>query len=49
MLSSHSEAEHEVLYSQDIEVGIKMGLYMEIFYSPYDDEVMELFIADRYG
>lgn len=25
-----------------------MGLFLEIFYSPFDDEVMELFIGERY-
>jgi hypothetical protein len=25
-----------------------MGLFMEIFYSPYDDEVMELYLGERY-
>ena len=49
MLTSQSENEFEVLYSHDIDVSMKMGLYMEIFYSPYDDEVMELFIEERYG
>ena len=49
MLSSHSELDFEVLYSRDIKVNQKMGLYMEIFYSPYDDEVLELFLKERYG
>lgn len=25
-----------------------MGLFLEVFYSPYDDEVMELYIGERY-
>ena len=49
MLNSMSESEFQVLFSQNIDIGIKMGLYMEIFYSPYDDEVLELFIEERYG
>ena len=36
-----------MLHSQEFYVGVKMGLFMEIFYSPYDDEVMELFISPR--
>ena len=25
-----------------------MGLFVEVFYSPYDDEVMELYLGERY-
>ena len=49
MLKSHSDLDFEVLYSHDIRTDLKMGLYIEIFYSPFDDEVMELFIKERYG
>ena len=37
-----------MLASYDFTVDIKMGLFMEIFYSPYDDEVMELYLGERY-
>ena len=48
MLTSKSDTEFEVLYSQDIHVDLKMGLFMEIFYSPFDDEVLELYLGERY-
>jgi len=48
MLSSHSEKEFEVLHSQDFSVDLKMGIYIEVFYSPFDDEVMELYLGERY-
>lgn len=48
MLNSKAESDFEVLYSHDFRVDLKMGLFMEVFYSPYDDEVMELFLAERY-
>jgi hypothetical protein len=48
MLTSHSEKDFEVLYSHDFHVGMKMGLYIEIFYSPFDDEVLELYLGERY-
>ena len=48
MLTSRSESEFEVLYSHDFSVSLKMGLFLEVFYSPYDDEVMELYLAERY-
>ena len=48
MLTSHSESDFEVLYSHDFHVGMKMGLYIEIFYSPFDDEVLELYLGERY-
>jgi len=25
-----------------------MGMFLEVFYSPFDDEVMELYLAERY-
>ena len=49
MLTSHTDLDFEVIYSKNIDIVMKMGLYMEIFYSPYDDEVLELFIKERYG
>ena len=48
MLTSHSESDFEVLYGHNINVAMKMGLYIEIFYSPYDDEVLELYLGERY-
>ena len=48
-LTSRSERNFEVLYSQDFHVELKMGLFIEIFYSPFDDEVLELFIGERHG
>ena len=48
MMTSRSDREFEVLYSHDFEVSLKMGLFLEVFYSPYDDEVMELYIGERY-
>ena len=48
MLTSRSDSEFEVLYSHDFKVNLKMGLFLEVFYSPYDDEVMELYLAERY-
>ena len=48
LLTSNSEKDFEVLASFDFTVNIKMGLFMEIFYSPYDDEVMELYLGERY-
>ena len=48
LLVSKSESAFEVLYSHDFEVTLKMGIFLEIFYSPYDDEVLELYLADRY-
>ncbi len=48
LLTSKSEKDFEVLASYDFTVNIKMGLFMEIFYSPYDDEVMELYLGERY-
>lgn len=48
VLTSKSDAEFEVLASYDFEVTLKMGLFLEIFYSPYDDEVLELYLAERY-
>ena len=47
-LTSRSDSEFEVLYSHDFKVNLKMGLFLEVFYSPYDDEVMELYLAERY-
>jgi len=48
-LTSRSERNFEVLYSKDFHVDLKMGLFIEIFYSPFDDEVLELFIGERHG
>ena len=48
LLVSKSESTFEVLYSHDFRVSLKMGLFMEIFYSPYDDEVLELYVGERY-
>lgn len=28
-------------------VNLKQGFFAEIFYSPYDDEVLQLYVADR--
>lgn len=48
-LTSRSERDFEVLYSHDFAVELKMGIFIEIFYSPYDDEVLELFLGERHG
>ena len=48
MLTSSSQAEFEVVYSHDFIVDLKMGMFLEVFYSPYDDEVMELYLGERY-
>lgn len=48
MLTSRSDKEFEVAYSHDFTVNLKMGMFLEIFYSPFDDEVMELYLAERY-
>lgn len=37
-----------MLASYDWAVNLKMGLFVEIFYSPYDDEVLQLYVAERY-
>lgn len=42
-----TEDAFQVLSSIEFKVNVKMGLFMEIFYSSYDDEVMELFISSR--
>ena len=47
-LTSRSDSEFEVVYSHDFTVSLKMGLFVEIFYSPFDDEVMELYLGERY-
>ena len=47
-LTSKSETEFEVLASYDFGVALKMGLFMEIFYSPFEDEVLELYLGERY-
>ena len=47
-LTSRTDSDFEVLYSHDFTVNLKMGMFMEIFYSPFDDEVLELFIEERY-
>ena len=47
-MTSRSDADFEVLASYDFSVALKMGLFMEIFYSPFDDEVLELYLAERY-
>ena len=45
MLSSKRAKSFEVLHSGEFEVQVKMGLFAEIFYSPYDDEVLELYVS----
>lgn len=45
---SKTESDVQVLASHDFQCGLKMGLFMEVFYSPFDDEVLELFIANRF-
>ena len=47
-LTSKSDSEFEVVYSHDFTVTLKMGLFVEVFYSPFDDEVMELYLGERY-
>ena len=39
------QKDFEILFSHEFEVGVKMGLFAEIFYSPYLDEVLELYVA----
>lgn len=49
LLTSKSESKFEVLSSNDFRVDLKMGIFMEIFYSPFEDEVLELYLGERYG
>ena len=44
-LNSKSVKDFEILFSHGFEVQVKMGLFAEIFYSPYDDEVLELYVS----
>lgn len=37
----------EVVSTGDFTVEIKKGLYMEIFYSPYQDEVLQLSLVKK--
>ena len=45
VLNSKRAKSFEVLASGEFEVAVKMGLFAEIFYSPYDDEVLELYVS----
>ena len=45
VLQSRQSREFEILYSGEFDVAVKMGLFAEIFYSPYADEVLELYVA----
>jgi hypothetical protein len=45
VLNSKRAKDFEVLSSGEFEVQVKMGLFAEIFYSPYDDEVLELYVS----
>ena len=45
VLSSKRAKDFEILFSGGFDVQVKMGLFAEVFYSPYDDEVLELYIA----
>jgi hypothetical protein len=38
--SSDKSKEWEVVHSQNFEVKVKRGLFIEVFYSPYFDEVV---------
>lgn len=44
---SKADEAFQVLSSGDFQAKVKMGLFIEIFYSAYDDEVLELFISPR--
>ena len=45
VLQSRQSREFEILHSGAFEAGVKMGLFAEVFYSPYMDEVLELYVA----
>ena len=47
-LTSKTQSEFEVLASYDFTAHLKMGLFVQVFYSPYDDEVMELYLGEQY-